>query len=132
MTPKDIKRRGCCFLAVMVFLLVVLSRSAFAEDSVPIYGMWETKVGNAKPYANTFDFRVVELQATFTAPSGKDYRFYGFYDGDGFGADAGNIWKIRFPPNEVGTWRYRYAWTDGTPGGDGRFDVVDTGLRGRL
>jgi hypothetical protein len=94
--------------------------------------MWETKVGNAKPYAKPFYFRVVELQATFTAPSGKDYRFYGFYDGDGFGADAGNIWKIRFPPNELGTWRYRYAWTDGTPGGDGRFDVVDTGLRGPL
>ena len=38
-----------------------------------------------------------ELRATFTAPSGRQRRVYGFWDG-------GDTWRVRFAPDEVGTW----------------------------
>jgi hypothetical protein len=45
-------------------------------------------------------FGDVVLTATFTAPSGKHYRFPGFYNGN-------NTWCVRFNPNEVGVWHYQ-------------------------
>ena len=45
---------------------------------------------------------------------------------------TGNVWKLRFMPDELGTWSYSYTWTDKTPGGSGTFTVVDTGLPGPL
>jgi len=41
-----------------------------------------------------------------------------------------SFWKLRFMPDELGTWNYSYTWTDGTSGGSGNFQVVDTGLPG--
>lgn len=109
-----------------------LSRSISAAEQVGLYGVWEMQAINPRKYSNRFDFNEVELQATFTAPSGKKINFFGFYDGDGNGGQTGNIWKLRFMPDELGTWNYSYTWTDKTPGGSGTFTVVDTGLPGPL
>ena len=103
-----------------------------APQEVGLYDVFEIEVINTKVYSNPFDYTVIELQATFTNPSGKQIPFFGFYDGDGNGEQIGNVWKLRFMPNEIGTWTYTYMWTDGTPGGSGSFDVVDTGLPGTL
>jgi len=45
----------------------------------------------------------VNSYALFQAPSGKEIRINGFYD------DYENVnqWKIRFSPNEIGTYSYR-------------------------
>ena len=40
------------------------------------------------------------LDATFMAPSGRTLSMPGFYDGD-------NVWRVRFSPDEVGSWHYR-------------------------
>src|SRR4030067_2136687 len=100
--------------------------------AVGLCDVFETKVLNSKNYSNPFDFRVIELQANFTSPSGNKYSYYGFYDGDGVGGLTGNVWKLRFMPNVIGTWEYTYTWTDGTPGASGTFIVADTGLPGPL
>jgi hypothetical protein len=99
---------------------------------IPLWGMFETPVINPKNYTNPFDFTEIELKAIFTSPSGRQVRFFGFYDGDGQGGQTGKIWKLRFMPDETGTWKYIYSWTDGTPGGSGGFTAVDTGLPGPL
>lgn len=91
------------------------------------YDIFETQVTNANSYSNPFDYSTIELQAVFTAPSGRHIDFFGFYDGDGAGGQTGHIWKLRFMPDEAGTWTYTYTWTDGTEGDSGGFDVVDTG-----
>jgi len=103
-----------------------------APQEVGLYDVFEIEVINTKVYSNPFDYSVIELQATFTTPSGKQIPFFGFYDGNGNGGQTGNVWKLRFMPDEIGTWTYTYTWTDGTPGGSGSFDVVDTGLPGTL
>lgn len=93
--------------------------------NIGLYRLFETAVQNGKPYQNKF--ADVELTAVFTAPSGKTRDFWGFFDGDGQGggdSTTGTIWKLRFMPDEPGTWAYTYQWSDGTPGGKGRFNCV--------
>lgn len=46
------------------------------------------------------------LEVTFTAPSGKWVQVPGFFDGDGQGNGTGNVWRVRFMPDEPGRWRY--------------------------
>lgn len=99
---------------------------------VPVYGVFEHEVTNAKPYSNPFDFQVVELKTVFVAPSGRKLSFFGFHDGDGMGGQTGQVWRFRFMPDETGPWHYSYSWTDGTAGGSGSFTVKDTGLDGPL
>jgi hypothetical protein len=125
--------RGYSVLGMAGFLLLGLVNSpALGVEQVGLYDVFETRVANSKTYSNPFDFNVIELRAIFTSPSGSKINFFGFYDGDGNGGQTGNVWKLRFMPNEIGTWTYTYTWTDGTPGGSGSFAVVDTGLPGPL
>jgi len=105
---------------------IVRDGQAKAEtQDVPKYKVFERIIINDKPYENKF--RDVILTAVFTSPSGKKTTFWGFYDGDGKGGQTGNVWKLRFMPDEVGTWKYTYSWSDGTAGGSGTFRCVSAG-----
>jgi Domain of unknown function (DUF5060) len=53
-------------------------------------------------YRNNF-FDAV-LEATLTSPSGVEHRVRGFYYG-------GDLWKLRFRPDEAGTWTYFYTFS---------------------
>jgi len=121
-----------CFqdaLALALILTVYSSTSALgASDEVGLYRLFETSIQNDKYYANKFND--TELQCKFTAPSGKETLFFGFFDGDGQGGgdlQSGNVWKLRFMPDELGEWRYDWSWSDGTEGGSGRFRCVTAG-----
>ncbi|BAU47402.1 hypothetical protein SVA_0823 [Sulfurifustis variabilis] len=92
------------------------------ETGVPVNRVFERSITNTNAYANKF--ADVTLMAEYTAPSGRKVSFWGFYDGDGAGGQDGNVWKLRFMPDEPGTWTYTYAWSDGTTGGSGTFDAV--------
>ncbi len=96
--------------------------------NVGLYRVFETSLQNDKPYANKF--ADVDLTATYTSPSGKTTDFWGFFDGDGKGGgtlSTGNVWKVRFMPNELGNWTYTCKWSDGTPGRQGSFVCVKEG-----
>lgn len=98
---------------------------ATGQTPVPLYRVYEQSITNTNAYGNSFTD--VTLTATFTAPSGRKVSFWGFYDGDGAGGQTGNVWKLRFMPDELGAWTYTYAWSDGTPGGSGSFNAVSAG-----
>lgn len=53
------------------------------------------------------------LQVVFTGPSGERYDVPGFFDGDGHGGPAGNVWCARFTPDEAGRWSYRTSFRAG-------------------
>lgn len=53
------------------------------------------------------------LQVAFSGPSGQSYNVPGFFDGDGDGGGAGNVWKVRFVPDEAGKWTYRASFCAG-------------------
>ena len=94
---------------------------------VPLWGRFETSVVNSKSYTNPFTD--VELVATFTRPDKSRVSFWGFHDGDGHGGQTGNVWKLRFMPDQAGTWSYECSFSDGAPGESGTFDCVGDGAR---
>ncbi len=53
------------------------------------------------------------LQVVFTGPSGRSYDVPGFFDGDGNGGDAGDVWRVRFTPDEPGAWTWAAAFCEG-------------------
>jgi len=112
-----------CLISVS-FVAGMTNNSASSQGTVGLYGTWERQITNNGNYNNPFNFNEIELQATFTSPTGKKSDFFGFYDGDGNGGQTGNVWKLRFMPNEIGTWTYTYSWSDGKSGGSGSFQVV--------
>ena len=124
------KRKLLC-ASLMTALAITgysLPSVAVASEAVGLYRVLEKSIRNDKPYANKFVD--AELLCKFTAPSGKSTDFFGFYDGDGKGGgdkQTGNIWKLRFMPDELGEWHYVWRWSDGTEGGSGRFQCVEEG-----
>jgi hypothetical protein len=81
-------------------------------------GLWtrfETSIGNQRHYPDPY--RDVTLRATFTRPDGSSVDFWGFYDGDA-------TWRLRFMPDQTGTWSFRSAFTDGATGPEGLFECV--------
>ncbi len=53
------------------------------------------------------------LQVRFTAPDGHAYDIPGFFNGDGKGGGRGNIWSVRFTPDQAGQWTYRASFGQG-------------------
>jgi len=62
---------------------------------------------NPNPF---LDYR---LQVIFVGPKGKHYTVPGFFDGDGKGARAGNIWRVLFSPDEIGRWSFQASFRKG-------------------
>ena len=91
-----------------MLLPVVTSVDALANP-IGLFTTYEMALDHPGELVNPFDYDEVELLAEFHAPSGKTYRQSGFYDGDGSGG-RGTLWKVRFAPDEVGTWHYELAW----------------------
>ena len=77
------------------------------QDSVGIYEKFEISLNLKCEFYNPFDPDEIDITATFTAPSGKDWTIHGFYD-----YSFGSLWKVRFSPDETGVWRYRVKVRD--------------------
>jgi hypothetical protein len=56
--------------------------------------------------SGTNPFTSVTLTAKVTSPSGKVYTARGFFDGDGAGGPAGDVFRIRLFADEHGTWTW--------------------------
>ncbi|MCI0720488.1 MAG: DUF5060 domain-containing protein, partial [Acidobacteria bacterium] len=98
----------------------------FGQD-IPLWGRFETSITNDRAYANPFTD--VTLNCTYTRPDGTAVTFFGFHDGDGNGGQSGEVWRIRFMPDHVGTWSYTCSFSDGTPGKRGTFRSTSTGAK---
>jgi hypothetical protein len=91
----------------------VYLKASDSQSSIPRYALLEVTFEHNGTYANKF-FEV-SVEAVFTSPTGKQRRIKGFYYG-------GNLWKLRFRPDETGRWRYSY-----TVRGEGGFTRDGTG-----
>lgn len=56
------------------------------------------------------DFR---MTVTFVGPSAQRYAAPGFFAADGVGGDSGDVWRVRFTPDEAGAWSYSVAFEQG-------------------
>ena len=110
---------------LILLILVLFASNGFSAETIlqiGLYRTFERSIENNNSYSNKFDD--VELKCTYISPSDDSTEFFGFFDGDGAGGGDltnGNIWKIRFLPDEVGEWNYKWEWSDTTTGGEGTF-----------
>jgi len=119
-------------------------RTAQNTRTVPAYDVFEITFTHDQRYADPF--LDVTLEVTFVAPSGREVKIGGFHYGstekpqirvtapDARGRksveylfDKANTWKARFSPEEIGRWRYSYAFSNAVGGratGEGEFSCV--------
>jgi hypothetical protein len=57
---------------------------------------------------NPYDPEEIDVRATFKSPTGKIWEIFGFYDN----YQNRNQWKVRFSPNEIGTWKFTLQATN--------------------
>jgi hypothetical protein len=112
-------------LFFLMFFPLLQSKScdALASVSVGRWARFETSVKNGKKYRNPYCD--VALDVTYTNPDGKEVKFWGFHDG-------GRIWKIRFMPDRVGTWKYDAVFSDGSAGISGTFECIQSDIPGMI
>lgn len=117
-------------LSILVGMLIaagILAVGAAAPTAAAVtvkqWDRFEHAFDNPRSYDDPY--RDVELDATFTRPNGTSIRFWGFYDGE-------STWRLRFMPDQVGRWKFSARFSDGTPGGEGVFDCVESDLPGML
>jgi hypothetical protein len=74
------------------------------ERVVPVarYEKLELRVDARATYQNPYDPEEVDLWAEFTAPSGKVWKIWGFYNPSTWSS----LFMVRFAPDEAGAWRY--------------------------
>ncbi|RMF86469.1 MAG: DUF5060 domain-containing protein [Planctomycetota bacterium] len=106
-------RSTICEIAVGITCALwpaAVAQTAFGETSVvqetPQFHVIE--LACTGPMCGPMDApaRDVELSAVFRhAISGREIRVWGFWDGDGRGGETGNVFKVRFCPDEPGLWR---------------------------
>jgi hypothetical protein len=95
-----------CFMRlltlVLLFMSALFAKGALKEDLLRIkkYDLHEFLVKFKADAGNPF--KDTGLTGKFIAPSGKVVLINGFYDGDG-------QWKLRFSPDETGTWSYELS-----------------------
>jgi Protein of unknown function (DUF4038)/Domain of unknown function (DUF5060)/Putative collagen-binding domain of a collagenase len=85
------------YLLVASFLFLLASFSFAQPKPVSLWGRWE-RTFTAAPNINPDPS--IGLLVRLTAPSGKRHQVSAFWDG-------GRTWRVRFMPDEVGTWRFR-------------------------
>jgi len=112
---QEIMSRFVVFLSAL--LVAVGSASA---ASVAKWERFEVKLESSANHTNPV--QQAALTATFTSPSGKAQRVYGFWDGE-------RTWKVRFAPNETGKWTYKTECSDsanrGLHGQTGEFTCTE-------
>lgn len=135
-------------LIFIIFLLAGFSGTAnpvFTSVSansatVSKYQKFELTVNFTASYSNPYDFNQINLKCKFTSPTGLVYNVDGFYyqafnmpQPNNLVAVGSPDWRVRFAPNEIGTWTYLLTCTDinGTTAYPvGQFQCTVSALRG--
>jgi hypothetical protein len=84
--------------------LLTASFSAKSEADIEQWSKLELVFTSEKGYDNPV-YDIKNFHATFTSPTGRIKKINGFWDG-------GNTFKIRFAPDELGTWTYQTTCSD--------------------
>ena len=76
---------------------------SISSEQVSLYEKFEVNltISNAQ-YTNPFDPDKIDVRAFFQSPSDSVWQIFGFYDN----YQTRNAWKVRFAPNEIGSWQF--------------------------
>lgn len=137
------------FFTFLVFVLVSVALRADTPPPPPIvnnvdiltpsverFGKFEAKVDLTASYSNPFDYDDIAVTATFLSPSSVVKNVDGFFMQDyNLNTTSGNLttngtggFRVRFSPNEIGTWSVVVFVTDATGTGNSfgyQFECVE-------
>ncbi|MEE9422707.1 MAG: DUF5060 domain-containing protein [Gammaproteobacteria bacterium] len=120
--------------AATLFFMLFYSVVQASENTITLYGIYETTIQDDKEYKNPFDYTEVSYSAKFTSPDSKVFYVTGFYDGHN--SQGIRIWKIRFMPDKPGVWSYIVKNNQDLSVRNGQFKVTSaiayTGNRGHI
>jgi hypothetical protein len=97
------------------------------DRALPVvrYEKVELRADVQAAFQNPYDPDDVDVWAEFTAPSGRVWKIWGFYNPSSWNT----LWMVRFAPPETGAWRYvmhardREGSAEGKPG---QFAVIES------
>jgi hypothetical protein len=89
---------------VLVIIAIIFSIQAPAQTKVKLWDKYEYVFTSAKTYENPI-YNVKSFDITFSSPTERQHRVYGFWDG-------GTSWKVRFMPDETGSWSWNSVCSD--------------------
>ncbi len=119
------KNLSCFYLLFLAFTLSAQTPSETSSSEATITGelkKWHKVTlhfeGPATEELHTYNpFLNYRLNVTFRSAN-KTYVVPGYFAADGnageTSADSGNVWKVHFAPDEVGTWSYEVSFRKGT------------------
>lgn len=117
--PVSVGRACSVTLALAATFAVAADAQRRGGVAVPRWGLFEAEFTSARTTENPL--QDVEFRVTFTSPGKQTRTVRGFWDG-------GRTWRVRFSPDEVGTWCYTTAAVPDADAGlhakTGTFDVV--------
>jgi hypothetical protein len=92
--------------------------SGLAYEPPMRVGLWDRfEASLESPNSHRDPFREVTLGATFFSPTGRMITTKGFHDGN-------QAWKVRFMPDETGTWEYEITGSDRLLSQSGQFECL--------
>jgi hypothetical protein len=94
-------------IAICLVLLTGVTGTAAAQRAVPaeVHSVVELAFAGPRQGPTDAPARDVDFWVRFKHESGApEYKVHGFWDGDGKGGGAGNVFKVRFTPTKPGRW----------------------------
>ncbi|MFC1569170.1 DUF5060 domain-containing protein [bacterium] len=125
----------------IILVLIIIACPLIAEipnvnvastnhDAVGVYEKFEVILElQDTNYDNPYDPKQIDIRAEFTAPSGKVWKLFGFYDN----YQSADAWKVRFSPDEIGQWAYKMTASNSEGTGESpvyTFEVVQSDHHG--
>lgn len=108
-------------LPSLLFMFLFLHLGLYAQ--VQIWSKYEATFQSTKTWENPL-YELRDFHAIFTSPSGRTVKINGFWDG-------GISCKVRFAPDELGSWKYQTFCSDTINSGlhnqQGAFTCVKNG-----
>jgi len=105
---------------VIWLVVFAIGGTCFAQAQIGVWMRYEQSFKSEKSYENPL-YDVQAFRVRFTSPTGRVRTISGFWDG-------GRDWKVRFCPDEKGTWTFRTTCSDennkGLHGIRGSFECV--------
>ncbi|MFC2123174.1 DUF5060 domain-containing protein [Bacteroidota bacterium] len=108
-------KKTISLLILFVLIDITASVSATSEfkwirtntDIVGLYDKFEITFWLDTEFGNPYDPDDINITATFTSPSGKEWKIPGFYTSIKSTSWLTNwAWQVRFSANEIGDWSY--------------------------
>ncbi len=90
---------------LIILLIIIFMPLSLMADTIPVFEVFELEFRGSYFSSKDNPVRDIDLITTWQNESGnKMFTVYGFFDGDGNGSPAGNVFKVRFCPVTEGVW----------------------------